>query len=94
MKQLDSLCKKIEAILKKTLFKRFRLSFRTIAFLLTISALLSVEWYFVYQAKGIDVLYKKTKCYFWKEYFFDKFRACSPFVIICRIIVGMPSESV
>ena len=32
-------------------------------FLLTIFVLLAVEGYFVYQVKGIDVFYKKIKCY-------------------------------
>ena len=35
------------------------LIFRKIALLLTTSAFLTVELYFAYKAKGIDVLYKK-----------------------------------
>ena len=40
-----------------------RPSFRKITFLLTTPTLLDVEWYFAYQAKGVDVLYKKIVIY-------------------------------
>ena len=38
-----------------------------ITFLLTTSGVLVVEGYFAYQVTGMDVLYKKIKCYFWKK---------------------------
>ena len=41
--------------------KNFRPNFRKFTFLLTTSALLTVEWYFAYQMKRIDVLYNKMK---------------------------------
>ena len=43
--------------------------FEKITFLLTTSVLLVVEGYFANQVKGIDVLYKKIKCYFRKKGF-------------------------
>ena len=46
-----------------------RRNFRKITFLLTTSVLLAIEGYFTYQVKGIDVLYKKIKCYFRKKGF-------------------------
>ena len=48
-------------------FFNFWQNFRKISFLLATSVLLAVEGYFAYQVKGIDVLYKKTKCYFEKK---------------------------
>ena len=54
-------------------FLIFKWDFWKIMFSLSTSMLLAVEWYFAYQVKGIDVLYKKFK-YFQKNkkifYFF------------------------
>ena len=56
-----------EAIFSKNIFFNCRRNFRKITFLLTTSVLLAVKGYFAYQVKGIDVLYKKIKCYFRKK---------------------------
>ena len=51
-------------LFKNNIFvKNFRPNFREKIYLLF---LLVVEGCFSYQVKGIDVLYKKIKCYFWK----------------------------
>ena len=52
---------------KKYIFFNFRRYIRKITFLLSTSVLFAVERYFAYQVKGIDVLYKKIKCYFRKK---------------------------
>ena len=66
--------------------------------MLTISALLAVERYFEYQAKGLDVFYKKIKWYFQKNNF-ETFRLNfkqkqnSFFVMDGKMMVGIAGES-
>ena len=64
--------KKIMQHLEYYIFQNFKQNFRNITYLLTTSVLMAVERHFAYQAKGIDVLYKKIQCYLKKiifEYF-------------------------
>ena len=59
-----------EAIFSKNIYIfQFSTEFSKKAFLLTTSVLLAVEGYFAYQVKGIDVYYKRIKCYFQKKGF-------------------------
>ena len=92
-----------EAIFSKNIFFNCRRNFRKITLLLSTSVLLAVEGYFAYQVKGIDVLYKKIKCYFRKKkisknldgIFEKNWRfAYSFFVIHGKIMVGIASGNI
>ena len=70
--------------------------------MLTTSVLLTVEGYFAYQVKGIDLLYKKIKCYFRKKRILNNLDgnfennqqfASLFFVIDGKLMVGIASRN-
>ena len=91
-----------EAIFSKIyIFFSFRQNFQKTTILLTKSAVLAAERYTAYQVKGVDVLYKKIKCFFPKKIVskildnFQKIRIfdCSFFVIDLKMMVNIAAES-